>query len=122
MKGVGYMPIEKKNCRIELEGDQHKSVQYLLQDNPNLCVQHVPVNVGQKVRIVDKDIIDTSTNKHALINCECIFVEKDPRYPRCLWYYFEAVDNPELNVFSDNKFPQKYYKILESTSPYIVLL
>ena len=75
-------------------------------------------------KFIDKirnNLIDNLSNAHAKIPVECCYVEEDPRYPRCLWYYFRAVVDEDLNTLSDPKFNYPYYKILESTSPYIIV-
>ena len=90
-----------------------------VEENPQLTEIEVLIKCPIRNDEVEKIIESISINSYTIIG------KKDnDNYMLSLndIFYFEAVDNPELNVFSDNKFPQKYYKILESTSPYIVLL
>lgn len=109
-----------KNFIVQMPGDPKINTDYLLKDNPELCTDHKQLTVGQRLYIVDPNYIDNYTNQYAKMAVECIYVEQDPRYPRCLWYYFRAVADEDLNTLTDPKFNIPYYKILESTSPYII--
>lgn len=115
------MPKNFKHFIVQMPGEPEIKSDYSLQDNPELCTEHKQLLIGQRLYIVDTNHIDNYTNQYARIACECIFIEKDPRYPRCLWYYFRAVADEEFNTLQDPKFPYLYYKILESTSPYIII-
>lgn len=111
-----------KHFIVEMPGEVHKEGKYSFKDNPELCAEHKQLTVGQRLYIIDPNLIDNLSNTHAKIPVECCYVEEDPRYPRCLWYYFRAVVDEELNTLSDPKFNYPYYKILESTSPYIIIV
>ena len=113
------MPIKKRNMIIYMPGETPEPNHYRYRDDPNLFTPHKSLNVNDKVIIVDPSIIDPKTNEHARINCVVHYTEQDPR-TGTYYYYFIAVDHDHLNVLWDNKFPEKYYKILESTSPYII--
>lgn len=116
------MPKNYAHYTVVMPGEDYPKRQITLQDNPELYKEHTDIVVGEKLCIRDETIINTFTGEYALIPVICIYVEQDPRYPRCLWYYFRAVDdeNECLNTLKDPKFEGLYYKILESTSPYIV--
>ena len=105
---------------LVMPGEEYPKRQVTLQDNSELCKEHIDIAIGEKLCIRDETIINTVTGEYALIPVICIYVEKDPRYPRCLWYYFKAADEESFNTLTDPKFDEPYYKILESTSPYIV--
>ena len=111
-----------KHFIVEMPGEPHKEVDYSFKDNPELCTEHKQLVVGQRLYIIDPNLIDNLSNTHANIPLECCYIEEDPRYPRCLWYYFRAVVDEDLNTLSDPKFNYPYYKILESTSPYIIIV
>lgn len=92
-------------------------------DDQNYYVDtHKDLNVGQIIKVFDDQIIDPIINLHATIPCQVIYKEYDQTYGK-VFYYLIAIgeDNEFLNSLCDNKFPQKYYKILESTSPYIII-
>lgn len=112
------MPIENKHFRVEFPGDPHLSTQSYVRDNPELCVPHKNICLGQLLHILDPDLIDNGDNKHARIPVQCVYAENDGGE---IYYYFMSCDNPDLNKLADNKFPELYYKILESTSPYIII-
>lgn len=115
------MPIVKKNLIIYQPGETPEEYHYRYRDNPELYTPHKQLNVGDKVILIDPNLIDPTDNEHAKINCLVHFAEQDPQ-TGTIYYYFRSVDNEDLNVLWDNKFPEKYYKILESTSPYILMV
>lgn len=109
-----------KNFQVQGLYEEYIPKHITLSDNPELCTEHKEINIGDKLCLLDTSLIDMDENVHSMIPVECIYAEYDPRFPRCKWYYFKAVDE-NLNTLYDNKFPMSYYKILESTSPYILL-
>ena len=118
------MPKKFKHFTLEFPGEEHVPHTYNLEDDPELCTDHKQLSIGQRLYILDTTVIDNSTNNYAKIPVECIYVEQDPNYPRALWYYFRAVrdEDQDMNQFPDPKFSVLYYKILESTSPYIIIV
>lgn len=112
------MPKNLKLAKVELPGDPHESIQTYAWENPTLTTPHKELVVGQRVWILDPSLIDQATGQHAKIPTECVFAQ-DAYGAR--YYYFRAVDDEDLNTLDDPKFNFKYYSILESTSPYILV-
>ena len=109
-----------KHFQVQGLGEGYVPRNITLKDNPELCTEHKEINIGDKLCLIDTNVIDIEENTHSIVPVECIYAEFDPRFPRCKWYYFRAVDSENLNTIYDNKFPMPYYRILESTSPYII--
>lgn len=108
-----------KHFAIAGVGEDFERIYPTVRNMPDLYREHQQLKVGDKLCILDTTLV--LDNEYARIPVECIFVELDPRYPDKVWYYFRAVDDENLNTLQDNKFEGLYYKILESTSPYIIV-
>lgn len=100
---VDYSKIEKYNYRED-------ETKYLERD--------YVFNVGDLADVIVHELIDPATNKYLVVRCKVHFVEIDPA-TGIVYYYFVALgDYEHMNTLWDNKFPEKYFKILESTSTY----
>lgn len=116
------MPKNFKHFILEFPEDEHVEKNISLKDNPELFTDHKQLVLGQRLYVVDTNMIDQFNNKYSKIAVECIYIEQDPRYPNEVWYYFRSVADDELNTLNDPKFQYPYYRILESTSPYIIVV
>lgn len=111
-----------KHFTLEFPGDEHIEKHISLKDNDELYTNHKQLILGQRLYLVDTNLIDQFTNKYSKIAVECIYIEQDPKFPNEVWYYFRAVADEDLNTLNDPKFQFLYYRILESTSPYIIVV
>lgn len=115
------MPIERKKFILCQEGESVPVVSYNYRENRNVFVPHKQLQLNQHVRLIEPTLVDMNSNKHLVVECSVHFIERDPN-TGTIYYYFIALgdDAENLNVLPDNKFRELYYRILESTSPYIL--
>lgn len=115
------MPIYRKNAIIFQEGEQQTEfLPYKRRENPDVCVPHKELIVGDHVKLINPNLVDPNTNQYMMIDCIVCFVERDVQFDEVYYYFIAIGENEHLNTLQDNKFPNLYYKILESTSPYII--
>lgn len=109
--------IHRKYYDICLPGEIPPNRMVRAIDDPELTATHKNIVVGQKLCLISPEFISREDNTVPIIPVECIFAEKD--MSGTVYYYFKSVDVPTFNNLSDPRIPEKFWKILESTSPYI---
>lgn len=93
--------------------------------NTNVCVEPKTLKLGDQCFVIDISMINPETDFYAVIPVKVVAVQAS-RFPGRLYYWFEACGSKNdelLNTQHDVFLNQQvtFYKILENTSPYILL-
>ena len=89
-------------------------------ENHNVCTEPVNLELNEECYVIDTQIIDEENDTHAFIPCIVVRIDESARIPGRKYYMLQAKDSindEQLN--SQQECGIKFYKYLETTSPYL---
>ncbi len=83
---------------------------------------HQELEIGMFAKIADNNLKKAGSSEVVLVDCSVVYKEYDPEFKKTYYYFFAVHEDDEmLNNMVDDCVPVKFYKLLESTSPLIIL-